>query len=86
MFLLGRWKNYEDLEASLTIDELIATINALREKEDRDRKFLAAINGIDLDEEATPAPDGDITDLRGFQAQQEGFGIGLGLGYMEIDE
>ena len=49
----------------------------------RDRKFFAAIEGIDLDEQEEPL--GDITKLNGYQAAQEGFGIGMGLGYMEID-
>jgi len=83
VFLLGRWKNYEELEESLCFEELLATINAIREKEMRDRKFFAAIEGIDLDEQEEPL--GDITKLNGYQAAQEGFGIGMGLGYMEID-
>ena len=49
----------------------------------RDRRFFAAIEGIDLDEQEQPLE--DITKLNGYQAAQEGFGIGMGLGYMEID-
>jgi len=77
--LLGRWKNYDELEDCLTIEELLATIKSLREKDERDKKFNAAIQGIDLDEQDSTAP--DITTLSGGRAQKAGFGIGMGLGY-----
>jgi hypothetical protein len=80
---LGKWLNYDELESNLSVEELIVTVNAIREKESRDRKFAAAIQGIDLDAEEVVE---DITDLKGFAAAQEGFGIGFGLGYMEINE
>lgn len=47
--LLGIWKNVEDLEESLNLKELETVVRAAREKEHRKNKFLAAINGIDLD-------------------------------------
>jgi len=67
----------------MCVEELIVTVNAIREKESRDRKFSAALQGIDLDEEEAV---NDITDLKGLVAANEGFGIGFGLGYMEIDQ
>ena len=70
----------------MTLDELIATVNAMRGRESREQRFLAALNGIDVDEENPDQTEDDIINLKGFQAQQDGFGIGLGLGYMEIDE
>jgi hypothetical protein len=45
---LGHWKDYEELETSLSMQELIATLGAMHEKENRQNKFLAAIQGIDL--------------------------------------
>lgn len=50
LFLLGIWKDYEDLETSLSLPELIATLEAKRDAEHAQNKFLAAIQGIDLDE------------------------------------
>jgi len=76
---LGKWMNYDELESTMCVEELIVTVNAIREKESRDRKFAAAIQGIDLDEEEAV---NDITDLKGSVAAQEGFGIGMGLGYV----
>ena len=51
-FLLGIWKDYEELEVSLSMPELIETIKAKRESEYEERKFFAAIQGIDLDKES----------------------------------
>lgn len=49
--LLGTWKNIEELEDSLNLDELRSIIDAGREREHRHHKFMAAIKGIDLDAE-----------------------------------
>lgn len=49
VFLLGIWKDYEELEASLSMSELTATLTAKRELDYSDKKFQASIQGIDLD-------------------------------------
>ncbi len=49
--LLGLWKNVEDLENSLNLEELEAILKAARDKEQNQQKFLAAIEGIKLDDE-----------------------------------
>ena len=74
---MGHWKNYDELEDSLSVEEVLFTLKAIREKDERDKKFGAAIQGIDLDD--TQAP--DITTLSGGQAAKAGFGIGMGLGH-----
>jgi hypothetical protein len=51
-FLLGIWKDYEDLESSLSMPELLATLNSKRDSEYQDRKFQAAIQGVDLDKQS----------------------------------
>lgn len=60
----------------------------MREKEHRDRVFLAALQGVDLDEGTVrdDKPKDDIKNLNGYAAAQEGFGIGMGLGYMEVND
>ena len=50
-FLLGIWKDYEELELSISMQELVAILDAKREKEYSDRKFFAAIQGVDLDKQ-----------------------------------
>lgn len=52
IFLLGIWKDYQELEENLSMPELMATLSSLRELDHQEKKFLAAIQGIDLDAEA----------------------------------
>jgi hypothetical protein len=55
VFLIGRWKDYEDLESSLSMPELMATLSSKRELDYQEKKFLAAIQGVDLDKESGKA-------------------------------
>jgi hypothetical protein len=48
--LLGVWKSVEELEMHISLTELQSILEAYREKELRDRRFTAALKGIDLDE------------------------------------
>jgi hypothetical protein len=50
-FMLGIWKDYEELESSLSLQELTAIIEQKRETDYQDKKFLAALQGVDLDEQ-----------------------------------
>lgn len=101
--MLGIWKNYEELEDNLSMPELMKTLDAKREAEYNKRKFLAALQGVDLDEAASrdsgtssfddikarvfsggAAKDSsDILSMQGINAQQAGFGIGMGLDYTD---
>ncbi len=49
VFTLGIWKNYEELETSLSIPELMQTLSSKRELDYEEKKFLAAIQGVDLE-------------------------------------
>ena len=49
VFLLGIWKDYQELEKSLSMPELLTTLESKRELDYEERKFLAAIQGVDLD-------------------------------------
>jgi hypothetical protein len=63
----------------------MAIIEAIRNKDNDSKKFLAAVNGVDLEDEEP----GDIDDLMNHQlSKDEGFGINEGLGFMqmEVDE
>lgn len=100
-FLLGIWKDYEDLETSLSMPELVSTLGIKRELDYSEKKFLAGIQGIDLDKQTNKtnewedlkarvfskgkATDSkDILSLQGINAQQAGFGIGMGLEYEDL--
>lgn len=49
VFLLGIWKDYQELETSLSMPELMSTLSISRELDYSEKKFLAAIQGVDLD-------------------------------------
>jgi hypothetical protein len=48
-FLLGIWKDFEELETSLSMPELTAVLSAKREDSYEEKKFLAAIQGVDIE-------------------------------------
>jgi hypothetical protein len=52
VFLLGIWKNYEELETSISMAELMITLNSRRDLDYQEKKFLAAMQGVDLDKES----------------------------------
>lgn len=100
-FLLGIWKDYHELEMSLSMPELLATLDAKRENDYQHKKFLAAIQGVDLDKQSgnqnaweemkarvfsgkSKANPNDVTALQGYNAQKAGFGIGMGLSYVDM--
>ncbi len=101
VFLLGIWKDYDELERSLSMAELTAVLNIKREEDYSHKKFLAAMQGVDLDEgnksnaweemKARVFSGGktgnpnDIVALQGQNAIKAGFGIGMGLTYEKID-
>lgn len=84
--------------------ELTAILNASREKEHNNNKFLAAIQGINLEESEGKShttfedikarvfsggqakTSNDILSLQGINAQQAGFGIGMGLEYTDAKD
>lgn len=74
---MGNWKNYEELEDNLSIDELIHTLNAHRKKQKEEHVFLAALQGVDISDKEPI----DITQLSPVEVAQTGFGVGLGIGH-----
>jgi hypothetical protein len=48
---LGIWKDYEELESNLSMPELTAILTAKRDDDYQEKKFFAAIQGVDLDGE-----------------------------------
>lgn len=43
------WKDYDELESSLSMAELNATLAAKRDSDYQQQKFHAALQGVDLD-------------------------------------
>ena len=50
IFLLGIWKNYDELESNISMPELMAILESRRELDYIEKKFFAAMQGVDLDE------------------------------------
>jgi hypothetical protein len=77
--------------------ELVQTFKSMQKTEDEKRKFLASLQGVDLngeEKEEGPTFDDirrkalgvnvsgdDVVSLQGQFASEAGFGIGAGLGY-----
>jgi hypothetical protein len=95
VFVLGIWKDYEELEQSLCMPELTATLEIKRELEYNDKKFFAAMKGIDLDKKSNKGNEwedmkarvfskGKATDGSDIMALQgknaERAGFGIGMG------
>jgi hypothetical protein len=49
IFLLGIWKDYSELEASLSLSEIMAILSSKRDLDYQEKKFFAAIQGVDLE-------------------------------------
>ncbi len=94
-FLLGIWKDYEELERSMSLPEITATLNAKRDLDYIDKKFMASIQGVDI-EKNSGEPDAweklkakvfsggqtqNPNDIVAFQgAKAQKAGFGIGMG------
>jgi hypothetical protein len=48
--MLGIWKNFEEIEENLTLAELEKLLEVKREQDYSDKKFAAALKGVNLDD------------------------------------
>lgn len=95
VFLLGIWKDYDQLEKSLSMPELMLTLSSARELDYQEKKFLAAMQGVDLDKnkneknaweemKARVFSGGKATDANDILAYQgvnaQKAGFGIGMG------
>lgn len=56
--MLGIWKSFDELEASVSLPELDLIIKTKREEDRMNKNFLAAIQGIDLEKNDKESSDG----------------------------
>jgi hypothetical protein len=96
IFTLGIWKNYDDLEKSISMPELMAILSSKRELDYEEKKFLAAIQGVDLDSNSdrgqkewedlkarvfSGGKAKDSNDILSLQGQNaQRYGFGIGMG------
>lgn len=65
------WKNFDEMEENLTVEELSAILDASREAEHEKRKFAAALKGINLDEGKNKRGDGDTPTFEDIKRRAE---------------
>ena len=96
VFMLGKWKNFDELEESLCMAEMSEILNSKRELDFEEKKFFAAIQGVDLEKDSNRGQKewedmkarvfsrGKATDSRDILALQgenaKKAGFGIGLG------
>jgi hypothetical protein len=51
VFLLGIWKDFEELEKSISMPELVSILNIKRDLDYEEKRFFAGIQGVDLDKQ-----------------------------------
>jgi hypothetical protein len=76
-FLLGIWKNYDELESSICLAELMSILEQKREMDYQDKKFTASLKGIDLDD-ATGSKEEDPWEAMKARVAAKESGIGNG--------
>lgn len=64
IFLLGIWKDYGELEESLSIAEIMAIVESKRELDYQEKKFSAAIQGVDLDGDSSERGQKEWEDMK----------------------
>lgn len=80
----GSWKNFHDLEDSLTLEELAELFDIAVEKQNRFAKLLAAMNGVELeDSDSVKYSSEDVyTEIL---SVEDLVGLEYGLGYAVAD-
>lgn len=94
-FLSGIWKNFDELESSISMPELLLIISTKRELDYDAKKFNAALQGVNLDEQTgqrnawedlkarvfSKGQTSDSNDILSLQGQNaQTAGFGIGLG------
>lgn len=61
--MIGQWKNFDELELNLSLPELEFILDAHREQQQNQNRFLAALKGIDLDAGAAQSAQDRFDDI-----------------------
>lgn len=96
IFLTGKWKDFDELESSLCMPELTALLESKRDLDYQEKKFFAAMEGVDLDKQTgkgqkewedmkarvfSKGATGDSNDVLALQgATAKKAGFGIGMG------
>jgi hypothetical protein len=58
--LVGAWKDFEEMELTLSLPELEAILDAARKRERERQKFQAALKGVNLDNDEETITGDDV--------------------------
>jgi hypothetical protein len=78
--LTGKWENFEQLEEVLSLPELTAIANRLYDKENENKEFAAALQGVDL--YGNGGGSGEMVDISQHHVGEESLD-GIGIEIME---
>lgn len=89
---MGIWKSFDELEESISLDELNMIIKKKREREYNEMKFAAGLKGIDLDKDEESPVQKRIEEtkrraavrLKGEEEVQRAEFADLGFGYQTV--
>lgn len=70
--LTGAWDNFDHLEDNLSYPELVAMVKAMRDREDRRNRMMAAVQGIELGKKEENKEDPVAAAKRRVAARQAG--------------
>lgn len=62
--LLGIYKNIEELEDSICLEEVEAILTAYHQRQYDDRRFAAGLKGVDLDEISNEESESDFETIK----------------------
>ncbi|QJD50805.1 tail assembly chaperone [Streptomyces phage Bmoc] len=80
--MLGIWKNFEEIEENLTLAELEKLLEVKRDQDFQEKKFVAALKGISLDD----PNEGDAPSFEDIKRRAEAKAKGVSAEALEFAE
>ncbi len=80
--MLGIWKNFEEIEENLTLAELEKLLEVKRDQDFQEKKFAAALKGVNLDD----PNDGDAPSFEDIKRRAEAKARGVSAEALEFAE
>lgn len=78
------WKNFDELEENLSIQEVEVLLDASRAREYEKQKFAAALKGIDLDEQSGKTGNADTPSFDDIKRRAEAKARGVSEEQLEF--
>ena len=89
----GSWSSFDDIEVSLTLDELMLLYSTIQDSIQEDRRFAASLQGVDLGDGGQSEEASSFEDVKRRAAakaagktEDELEFAGMGFGFVEVTE